>query len=170
MYEVAELGWWFGITNYGFLHCSFFGLCFATFVFLHLSFFRAHIVLEDWVDLWVFLVSSKENSISVIADLCSLLWSCRSPLEGDVIWFQHTQEAIQCVIKTTEFWHLILGAQMRSKHLSPHCSCWRCGQYSQWGMEGKPDFSRIDRCQLGTWTAPSIHLTVLGRVMSTFPT
>lgn len=73
VYEVAELWWWFGSMNYGFLHCSFFGLCFATFVFLHPSFFRAHIVLEVWVDPWGFFVSSKEDSMSVITGLFSLL-------------------------------------------------------------------------------------------------
>jgi len=48
VYKVAELRWWPGIKNYGVLHCSFFGLYFAIFVFLQLNFFIARIVLEDW--------------------------------------------------------------------------------------------------------------------------
>lgn len=47
---MAELLWGLDSMNYGLLHCSFFGLSFEIFVFLQLSFFTAHIVLQDWVD------------------------------------------------------------------------------------------------------------------------
>lgn len=59
---MAEL--WQGLdrVNYGPLHCSFFGPSFETFVFLELSFFTAHIVLEDWVDPCFFQCPQKKTS------------------------------------------------------------------------------------------------------------
>lgn len=73
--KVAELLWGLDSMNYGLLHCSFFGLSFEIFVFLQLSFFTAHIVLQDWVDPCFFSESSKENSLWVISEWGCSLWS-----------------------------------------------------------------------------------------------
>lgn len=73
VYVVVELWWWLGSMNYGLLHCSFFwSVLYNLCVLATKLFCSTHCPGRLGRSLF-FLVSSKENSVSVIAGLRSSL-------------------------------------------------------------------------------------------------